>query len=254
MSNPVMKINYIQPEWPAPPNIKAYCTLRTGGVSKPPFDSFNLATHVGDNENDVQKNRALLQSTLHLPTEPLWISQVHGIHAVQADTSAQNVTADASFTCKPNTICAVMTADCLPLLICDKEASYVAAIHAGWRGLAAGIIEHTIAKLPMPRESLLIWLGPAIGPTAFEVGAEIVELFAQHDKKARAAFQPTKDKWLGDIYTLAKQRLADCNINPKNIYGGEFCTYTDKDRFYSFRRDNITGRMANLIWISRNAI
>ncbi len=240
----------IQPNWPSPTRIRAFCTTRLGGVSKAPFDSFNLATSTEDDITNVQKNRALLQQILQLPSEPVWIKQTHSVIAVPADSVARGVNADASFTDKPNVVCAVMTADCLPVLVCDQNASWVAAIHAGWRGLATGVIERTIEKIPVARENLLIWLGPAIGPSAFEVGADVFDLFAQHDEKACLAFKPiANNKWLGDMYALARQRLDDCGIKADAIYGGDLCTYTDKERFYSYRRDGKTGRMVSLIWI-----
>ena len=186
---------------------------------------------------------------LQLPAEPIWLNQVHGIEAVQADTAQRSVTADAAYTRQPNTVCTILTADCLPLLICDKNATCVAAIHAGWKGLAAGVIEATLKNIGIPGENLLVWLGPAIGPNVFEVGDEVRKQFIAHDPAAKQAFKINENnRWLADIYLLAKQRLAHYHVN--EIYGGDFCTYSDKEFFFSYRRDHQTGRMASLIWIN----
>lgn len=242
-------ISLIQPNWPAPTNIKAYTTTRIGGVGRAPYDTFNLAAHVNDDPANVEKNRILLQEFLHLPSEPLWLTQVHGVNVVQAELQQPYVTADASYTREKNIVCVAQTADCLPVLICDRAATCVAAIHAGWKGLAAGIIEETIKMLKISGNDLLAWLGPAIGPQAFEVGDDVYEQFIAHDANAALGFKKIDNKkWLADIYLLAKQRLHQCDV--QNIYGGEFCTYTDKEQFFSYRRDNITGRMASLIWIT----
>lgn len=238
----------IQPNWPAPKNIQAYTTTRNGGVSNTPYDSFNLATYVGDDLAAVEKNRTLLQTALQLPNTPLWLTQTHSIDVVQTDLQPTNIEADASYTKQPHIVCAVQTADCLPLLICDRAGTTVAAVHAGWKGLGAGIIENTVQQLKIPAQELLVWLGPAIGPTVFEVGTEVYELFTAHDANAAQGFKSIDtNKWLADIYLLAKQRLHACDVNA--IYGGEFCTYTDSERFFSYRRDQQTGRMASLIWI-----
>lgn len=238
----------IQANWPAPKNIKAFTTTRIGGVSKTPYDSFNLATHVGDDRKAVEKNRALLQTTLQLPNEPLWLTQTHSIDVVQAELQQAYVNADASYTRQKNIVCAAQTADCLPVLICDRAATCVAAIHAGWKGLAAGIIEQTIKAMNIPGKELLVWLGPAIGPHAFEVGEDVYQQFITHDANADLGFNKiSSQKWLADIYLLAKQRLHAYDVTA--IYGGEFCTYTDKEKFFSFRRDKTTGRMTSLIWI-----
>jgi YfiH family protein len=242
--------NFIIPEWPAPAKIKAYSSTRLGGFSYAPFDSFNLAAHVGDSFADVKQNRENLREVLQLPNDPFWLSQIHSTTVVQASHEQLNLTADASYTRNINTVCAVLTADCLPLLICDKNASCVAAVHAGWKGLLGGIIEETIKVLKIPSEELLVWLGPAIGADVYEVGEEVREKFVAHDPNAQTAFQfASKNQYLMDIYSLAKQRLAHQNIT--HIYGGEFCTMTQKDKFFSYRRDKETGRMASLIFIER---
>lgn len=240
-------MNFIKPYWPAPPTIKAYTTTRVGGASLAPFASFNLANHVGDDPQRIAQNRILLNEMLQLPTEPVWLNQVHGTTVIQADTASTLLTADASYTHEPNIICAVLTADCLPILICDRNATTVAAIHAGWRGLAAGVIEHTIATLDIKQNELTAWLGPAIGPQVYEVGEEVRQQFIDYHPAAEIAFQPNaNERWLANIYLLAKQRLTQCGIMA--IYGGDYCTYTNETLFFSYRRDGQTGRMASLIW------
>lgn len=246
-----MTINLIKPNWPAPMHIHAYTTTRQGGYSMMPYTSLNLADHVGDNIKHVKQNRNLLKQSLQLTNEPVWLIQTHGTNVIQADPTSTSLTADASFTEKSEIICAVLTADCLPVLICDSAGTMVAAIHAGWRGLAAGIIETTIKKLPATPNNLLAWLGPAIGPKAFEVGQDVYEHFLQSNSKAALAFENyAANKWLANIYWLAEQRLRKTGIT--HIYGGEYCTYTDTTQFYSYRRNQNTGRMASLIWIGKN--
>ncbi len=241
-----MMLDLLSPNWPALARVKAYTTTRKGGFSQGPFTSFNLRLG-GDDDEAAKRNRQLLADTLKLPNAPVWLAQVHGTNAVPAELAAPLTTADASYTFKPNTVCAVLTADCLPVLVCNRQATCVAAIHAGWRGLAAGVIEATLQKLNIPAAELLVWLGPAIGPDVFEVGDEVRQQFIAIDPQANAAFLPHKDRWLANIYLLAKQRLTNSGVTA--VYGGEFCTLTDKDRFYSFRREPVTGRMASLIWL-----
>ncbi len=234
------------PAWPAPANVRALQTLRTRGVSPAPWYDCNLGDHVGDDSARVSANRKKLRS--FLPAEPLWLQQVHGIATVNADLEANSLVADAAFARKPGKVCVVMTADCLPVLFCDKAGTVVAAAHAGWRGLVAGILEATVAKMGVPASELLVWLGPAIGPKCFEVGDEVRAAFLDHDTAAESAFVPQlPGKWLADIYTLARQRLQAVGIDA--ISGGEFCTVTDPARFFSYRRDGVTGRMASLIWL-----
>lgn len=241
-----MTMNWIKADWPAPDFIKAGTTLRQGGVSKPPYDSFNLATHVGDDLDAVMQNRARLV----VPQTPQWLEQIHSTKAVLLPNDDIIPKADAAYTLSNNTVCAVMTADCLPLLITNKAGTCVAAIHAGWRGLCNGIIENTIAKLPVAAESLLVWLGPAIGADVYEVGQEVYHAFIQQDEKAKPAFKATTDNhWLFDIYTLAKQRLNSVGV--KQIYGGDRCSLSEECNFFSYRRDEITGRMASMIWIEK---
>ncbi len=241
-------LDVITPHWPAPPQVKAYTTTRHGGVSYPPYDSFNLAEHVGDDAQAVATNRTILAETLKLPTEPIWLTQVHSTQAIAAQSTYLNGTADATYTHQTGQICVVLTADCLPVLLCDRQGTTVAAVHAGWRGLAAGILETILQYFQVPAQDILVWLGPAIGPQAFEVGDEVRTAFIQALPLAQAAFTPSRQgHWLANLYQLAQQRLNQQGVT--HIYGGDFCTYTDPARFYSYRRDKITGRMASLIWL-----
>ncbi len=211
-----------------------------------PWASFNLGDHVGDHTDHVWKNRRRLRR--ELPGEPFWLKQVHGTLAVNAANSAEIVEADASYARQVDVVCAVMTADCLPVLLCDRAGTVVAAVHAGWRGLCAGVIEATIGQMAVPSENLLAWLGPAIGPRAFEVGDEVRAAFLAADAGAQTAFVANgAGKWLADLYVLARRRLNAIGLT--NIHGGDHCTYSDASRFFSFRRDGVTGRMASLIWL-----
>ncbi len=242
-------LKFITPIWPAPSQVKAYTTTRHGGYSKPPYDGFNLADHVGDDVEAVAANRAALVEALSLPGEPVWLKQVHGIQTVTAYSDNANCTADAAFATAPGQVCVVMTADCLPVLFCDRAGTRVAAAHAGWRGLASGVLETTLQRLELSAEDILVWLGPAIGPQVFEVGDEVREAFMDFMPQAAEAFRPSHEgRWLADLYLLARQRLALQGVTA--VYGGDFCTYTEK-RFYSFRCDKVTGRMASLIWLER---
>jgi len=237
--------HWITPDWPVPSIVHAAATLRTGGVSVGTFNSLNAALHVGDNADWVRQNRVIIKDMLGLPSEPVWLEQIHGDRVVDAASVDLLQQADASYTDKPGIVCAVMTADCLPLLVCAPDGSRVAAIHAGWRGLLAGVISNTLAVIAS--SDALVWLGPAIGPDCFEVGDDVREAFLNKAIAFTAAFKPQgKGKWLADIYQLARIDLAAQGIN--NIYGGVFCTFTEQQRFYSYRRDKETGRMAALIW------
>ena len=243
-----MLVDWIVPEWPCPPWVKACSTTRLGGFSRAPFDSFNLAQHVGDESGAVAQNRFYLRNILELPVEPLWLEQVHSDIVVDAATAVAGETADASYSFSTAAVCVVMTADCLPVLLTDRKGTCVAAIHAGWRGLEKGIITNTIAKLTRPGMELLAWLGPAIGPSAFEVGEDVYHAFIAKNPDSATAFQPRGDKkWMLNIYQLARQELIRQGVN--EIYGGGLCTYSDFNRFYSYRRDGRTGRMATLIWL-----
>ncbi|MBL8523203.1 MAG: peptidoglycan editing factor PgeF [Betaproteobacteria bacterium] len=247
------KSQLIVPDWPAPAGVRAFFTTRVGGVSEGPFASLNLGLHVGDDPALVAENRARVRA--HLPDEPVWLNQVHGSNVVnvRADTHYRDLApADAAVSDVPSRVCSVMVADCLPVLFCDTEGKWVGAAHAGWRGLAAGVLERTTAAMPVAPSNLMAWLGPAIGPTAFEVGQDVVDAFVRHDPTASSAFKARVNatgKYLADIYTLARQRLNAAGVN--RIYGGDFCTVSDTSRFFSYRRDGKTGRMAGLIWIDR---
>ncbi len=238
--------DWIIPDWPAPSWIKAVSTTRVGGVSAGVYASLNLAEHVADDPLAVLENRRRLREQLALPTEPVWLQQVHGCGIVDADATAPLTEGDGATSRTPGHVCVVMTADCLPVLLCDRVGTRVAAVHAGWRGLATGVIEAAVAALGVPGNSVLAWLGPAIGPQAFEVGADVRAAFVAHNPAAADAFTAQGERWQADLYRLAHQRLAAAGIT--EIYGGGLCTCTDAARFYSYRREGVTGRMASLIW------
>ncbi|BCB27752.1 laccase domain protein [Sulfurimicrobium lacus] len=300
-----MKQGWIVPDWPAPASVHALVTTRAGGVSVAPYACLNLGDHVGDDPIAVAANRRMLQTSL--PTEPVWLKQVHGRGIADADHAAgvpnghgksvtpdhetcrdrfphpspppapargvpagigskaaqsgetgegdegslreSQITADGSVARKSGVVCAVLTADCLPVLLCDRAGTVVAAAHAGWRGLADGVVEAAVAAMAVEAGEVLAWLGPAIGPQAFEVGGEVRQIFMEHDPAADSAFVPSVNagKWLADIYLLARQRLARIGVSA--VYGGDCCTYSDAERFYSYRRDGVTGRIASLVWI-----
>ncbi len=237
--------HWLIPDWPAPANIHAATTLRTGGVSLGAFSSLNPATHVSDDNERVRQNRQIIGAMLDLPAEPIWLEQIHSNRAVKAVKTALLEQADASYTNESGIVCAVMTADCLPLLVCSADGAQIAAIHAGWRGLLAGVITNTVVA--MQQQDLLVWLGPAIGPDCFEVGPEVREAFLEKSVTFNDAFkQQGNGKWLADIYQLARIELAALGI--VNVYGGTHCTFTEHEYFYSYRRESQTGRMATLIW------
>ncbi|WP_024302545.1 peptidoglycan editing factor PgeF [Pseudogulbenkiania sp. MAI-1] len=239
--------DWLTADWPAPTKVRTLITTRKGGVSEPPYDSFNLGTHVGDLPEHVSLNRETLRR--YVPEEPAWLSQVHGTRVVDAaEVSETPPEADASFSRTPDAVCVIMTADCLPVLLANRDGSVVGAAHAGWRGLCDGVIEAAVAAMNEPAANLMAWLGPAIGPDAFEVGAEVRAAFMAHDPAAAQAFTDIGEgKYLADIYALARQRLTALGIT--EVYGGDFCTVIDRERFFSYRRDRTTGRMASLIWI-----
>ena len=240
-------MNWLTPDWPAPASVKACVTTREGGVSEAPFDSLNLGDHVDDRPEAVAENRRRL--TDHFSIQPAWLQQVHGITVAHADAGIV-ATADASWTATPGIACAAMTADCLPALFCNRAGTRVAAAHAGWRGLAAGVLEATLDSLDIPANDVLVWLGPAIGPKAFEVGPEVREVFISQLPEAANAFVPSANagKFMADIYMLARLRLAARGVTA--VYGGGFCTVTDP-RFFSYRRASRTGRFASLVWLTR---
>ncbi|MDF2529365.1 MAG: hypothetical protein K0Q57_245 [Gammaproteobacteria bacterium] len=238
----------IIPEWPAPKHIRAYCTSRSGGVSTGPYASLNLGDHVGDQPGLVQQNRQLLYDLIGLRAEPHWLKQVHG-KDIKLITSpyVKPVDADAAITSLKNQACIIMTADCLPILLCDQDGDAVAAIHAGWRGLAAGVIQDVVTSMPCPTSKLLAWFGPAISQAKFEVGGEVYDAFGELYQQAFKSSQ-RKGHYMADLYHIAKIQLEQLGVTA--IYGGEHCTYSDP-QFYSYRRDKgVTGRMASLIWIN----
>lgn len=241
--NPV----FIMPDWDAPENIMAASTTRRGGVSSAPWQELNLAGHVGDNINDVVANRRLVRDVLKLPAEPCWLQQVHGRDVVDAESVVSTPCADAAYTDQPAVVCAVLTADCLPILIANRQGSEVAAVHAGWKGLQAGVIESTAGHFRASPQDLLAWLGPAIGPDTYEVGDDVRDGFVGKDPGFSMAFRPRDDRWLCDVYAIARRILVKIGVS--HIHGGDYCTYTDSRRFYSYRRDGVTGRMASLIWM-----
>ncbi|WP_153147220.1 peptidoglycan editing factor PgeF [Dechloromonas sp. H13] len=238
------------PDWAVPANVRVLQTTRHGGVSRGPWAGFNLGDHVGDDAAAVTANRAALAA--RLPGEPFWLTQVHGTVAVDVDQGPKSWEADAAVARQTGNVCAVMTADCLPVLMCDRRGTVVAAAHAGWRGLHAGVLETTVGAMKVPPGDLLAWLGPAIGPRCFEVGEEVRDAFVTGDPAASAGFVAQgPGKWLCDLYLLARQRLQRLGVTM--IGGGGSCTVTEADRYYSYRRDGVTGRMASLIWLAHPA-
>src|SRR3989338_2481637 len=236
----------IVPEWPAPPGVKALQTTRKGGVSASPYDTLNLGEHVSDAPLAGARNRMLLNTLL--PSEPVWLEQVHGTTVANADAADCRVQADACIARYRGSVCVVMTADCLPVLLCDKQGSVVGAAHAGWKGLAAGVIEATVQAMNSAPQNMMAWLGPAISQDAFEVGEEVRAAFVTAHPQAVSAFAAGQSgKWLADIYALARMRLNALGIT--QIYGGNYCTYRESDHFFSYRRDGATGRMGTFIWL-----
>jgi len=249
-------MSFIEPDWPAPANIVALTTLRDGGVSAEPYASLNLAAHVGDDSAAVEANRAVLAGLLPPAATVQWLTQVHGTKVVEAGAGGECPEADASWSRVPGRACAVLTADCLPVLLCSRDGDVVAAAHAGWRGLLGGVLENTVAAMGADPGQLLAWLGPAIGPRAFEVGPEVRAGFiaaapsVQRDS-TRACFVPggvSPGHYLADLYALARLRLSA--LGPVALYGGDACTYSSPQQYYSYRRDGLTGRMASLILIN----
>ena len=239
--------DWIVPDWPAPANVRTLITTRSGGVSTGPFASMNLGHRIEDDMQSLRANRALLRD--FLPADPKWLLQVHGARVADADGLQQPVEADAAVARNPGSVCTVMVADCLPVLLTDRAGSVVAAAHAGWRGLAAGVLENTVGAMGRAPDELLAYFGPAIGPSAFEVGADVRDVFLARSAGASSAFAAHKPgKWLADLFALARQSLRAIGVT--QIYGGDLCTYSDRKRFFSHRRDKVTGRMAALIWLN----
>lgn len=238
----------IVPNWNAPKNVKAFATTRANGVSQSPYNGLNLGMHVGDNPSNVESNRQAVIDQLAMPSAPVWLNQTHSTDVVSLiHPTTQTLDADGAFTAQPNTVCAVMTADCLPVLLCNSSGTQVAAVHAGWRGLADGILEQALTHF---EGDVFAWLGPAIGPSAFEVGEDVVHAFCRADLSAINAFVPKplqQKKWLANIYQLATQRLNQAGVS--QVTSCELCTFGDADSFYSYRRDGVTGRQATFIWL-----
>jgi len=239
--------SWLLPQWPIPERVMAVTTTRVGGVSGGPYAGLNLADHVGDDQAAVLANRNWLRQQLALPDEPCWLAQSHSTRVVAAARSPAPQTADGAYSRIPGEVCAVLTADCLPLLLSNAAGTEVAAVHCGWRGLSGGIIEACLGQMGSPAEQCLAWLGPTIGAAVYEVGAEVRTAFLRHDPACGGAFKPVgAGRWLADLGSLASHRLRQCGVT--QIFGGEICSFQDA-RFYSYRRDGVTGRMASLIWI-----
>ncbi len=252
-------MNVIRPIWPAPANIHSLVTTRQGGSSSPPYDTLNLGDHVGDQSSKVMANRQILRK--YLPVEPIWLKQTHSIQVSTPKSryqlSSRLIEADAAVTNVPDEVLVILTADCLPVLITSADGKVIGATHAGWRGLCDGILENTIREmLKLAQQSsvidLIVWMGPAIGPESFEVGEDVVGRFQEcglHDiKKCFLPITNKPGKYLADIYQLARDRLEAVGVNA--IFGGDLCTVLDRERFFSYRRDGVTGRFASLVWIS----
>ncbi len=244
------ELDLILPDWPAPPRVRALSTTRAGGVSRGPYASLNLGDHVGDSPSAVASNRHRLVSACALPATPCWLRQVHGTVVADLRSAPPRPQADAAWSNRPGQICAILTADCLPVLLCDRAGSVVAAAHAGWRGLAAGVLEKTVERLPVARAQLMAWLGPAIAQAAFEVGSEVRAAFVAQDAGAGECFTQagTPGKYRADLYGLARRQLNALGVTA--VYGGDACTHADAARFFSHRRDGVCGRQASLVWLA----
>lgn len=241
-------MSMIVPNWSVPVNVRACSSTRKGGVSQAPWNSLNLGDHVGDDPEHVRVNRQRLLELGDLPSMPQWLEQVHGTDVLPLSwQTPASLRADAAYTRTPGVVCAVMTADCLPVLFCSQDGQEVAAAHAGWRGLCNGVLEETLNAFSASPAEISVWLGPAIGPNAFEVGPEVREAFIAQNPGDSAAFRPAGEKFYADLWLLAKQRLQACGV--RQVWGGGQCTHTQAEQFFSFRRDGVTGRMASLIWL-----
>lgn len=243
---------WLEAAWPVPAKVHGFTTLRRGlGVSQAPFDEFNLGLRAGDEPDAVQRNRSLLTEQANLPAGPCWLRQVHGVAVERFDAPGNDEReADASVTSAPGTVLAILTADCMPVLFCADDGSEVGAAHAGWRGLAGGVLENTLAAMRTSPRNVQAWLGPAAGPQRYEIGEEVFEAFVSRDPAAASAFTATRPgHWQVDLYALAQRRLTAAGVPAANIHGGGLCTISEPDRFFSHRRDQRTGRMASLIWI-----
>ncbi len=240
----------IMPDWPAPPGVVAVSTTRLGGVSEGIYRSLNLGDHVGDRPEKVAENRRRIAAACDLIREPAWLRQVHGVRIVELDRQpVGEAEADASLTRIPGPVCVVLTADCLPVLLACRRGTVVAAVHAGWRGLADGVLQAAVAAMDVPPAHLMAWLGPAIGPAAFEVGPEVRDRFVSGDAGAASCFIPGDgDRWQADLPGLARHVLSAQGVG--SIFGGDTCTHADPQRFFSHRRDGPCGRMASMIWLA----
>ncbi|MDX9740045.1 MAG: peptidoglycan editing factor PgeF [Gammaproteobacteria bacterium] len=239
--------SWLTPRWPAPAGVHALSTLRSGGCSTGAYQGLNLGDHVADDPAAVAANRRTLLRLARLPAEPLWLRQVHGVRAIDAGEWRPGIEADACHTHVAGRVCAVLTADCLPILLCSRDGGSVAAIHAGWRGLLHGVIEETVARMGVPPDRLIAWIGPGIGPEAFEVGEDVRDAFAGCADDVDDFFAPSaRGRWLADLAGLARGRLRACGV--RRVDGGSWCTASEAERFYSYRREGVTGRMATLIW------
>jgi purine-nucleoside/S-methyl-5'-thioadenosine phosphorylase / adenosine deaminase len=241
-------LDFIVPRWPAPASVRAFFTTRRGGVSAAPFARLNLGRHVGDEPDAVDENRSRVRETFDLPQEPRWLRQIHGAGVADAAEAQPFPEADASFSGAAGVVCAVLVADCLPLLLCDRRGGEVAAVHAGWRGLLAGVVQATVGRMAAAPSDILAWMGPAIGPEVFEVGPEVRQGFLAKDPGYGVAFRPSPRRgcWLADVYAMARFALDQAGVG--EVHGAEWCTYSEPERFFSYRRDGLTGRMAALIW------
>ncbi|MCC5854645.1 MAG: peptidoglycan editing factor PgeF [Idiomarina sp.] len=242
-------IPLLRPEWAVPKHIQAAVTTRQGGVSAAPYASLNLGTHVGDLPAAVTTNRARVKKDLKLPSSPLWLSQVHGTRVVRThgETMTDTPESDASYTATPGVVLAIMTADCLPLLLTNRDGTEIAVAHCGWKGIAGGLIRKVVAEFESPAEDIIAWMGPAIGPSAFEVGDDVRRAMMKSDAGHQDAFQPFQQRWLADIYQLVRHDLALSGV--REVTGGDLCTVSDSEQFFSYRRDGVTGRMGSFLWI-----
>lgn len=257
-ASPRMAHDWVIPDWPAPARVQAVSTTRAGGVSRGAYASFNLGAHVGDDPRAVGENRLYLRAEMDLRREPHWLTQVHGARVVRLEdrTHTESMddpwsfpTGDGAVTGASDHACVIMTADCLPVLLCDRAGTTIAAAHCGWRGLARGVLEATVAAMGTPPMEILAWLGPAIGPDVYQVGEEVrIALLKDHSEADQAFVPQSAGKWLCDLYLIASQRLRRIGI--PHLYGGGFCTYSDRERFFSYRRDGECGRMVTLIWLA----
>jgi purine-nucleoside/S-methyl-5'-thioadenosine phosphorylase / adenosine deaminase len=241
----------IAADWPAPPGVQAVCSMRGGGVSSGPYASLNVGAHVGDDPGAVARNRARLAAALALPGEPCWLEQVHGAAVADLDREGSR-RADAALTRRAGVVCAVLSADCLPIVLAERTGPGIAIAHGGWRGLAAGVLENAVARLAVSPATLVAWLGPAIGAGAYEVGDEVRAAFlTRHPGLATAFYANARGRWQADLVALARGLLGGVGVEA--VHGGGYCTYTDSERFFSHRREAPCGRMATLVWRSPSA-